>query len=300
MRLKDLLILILGLFFPVVIYGDVADLGILKDQYRTLEAQRNILEGKRLEIEVEAEALSDRVDSLKLEEDSEELHEALRSSLGFVRRMVEIDRRLAKLDVRKDSLAERLHLVYDWEIGVLIRKLSDQPDKGLLTQLMVYQEAREELGSKTHGSSLRYDEQMMIGGDDGPDEIQQKLDLMKDIANRLQAELGSTAQILLRLEEEYRLRTWMGNSSLKERNVEGAQGRFFLRGESQGEPVSFRDHEGVPNSEIDPVSPSVEEVLLEIHKLKARQQEIRQLQTVVQDRAEAFHLYLRTMLEGKE
>ena len=293
-------ILILGLFFPVVIYGDVADIGILKDQYRTLETQRNILEGKRLEIEVEAEALSDRVDSLKLEEDSEELHEALRSSLGFVRRMVEIDRRLAKLDVRKDSLAERLHLVYDWEIGVLIRKLSDQPDKGLLTQLMVYQEAREELGSKTHGSSLRYDEQMMIGGDDGPDEIQQKLDLMKDIANRLQAELGSTTQILLRLEEEYRLRTWMGNSSLEEQNVEGAKGRFFLRGERQGEPVSFRDHEGAPNSEIDPVSPSVEEVLLEIHKLKARQQEIRQLQTVVQDRAEAFHLYLRTMLEGKE
>ena len=300
MRLKSLLILILGLFFSVGLYGDVADLGILKDQYRTLEAQRNLLEGKRLEIEVEAEALSDRVDSLKLEEDSEELHEALRSSLGFVRRMVEIDRRLAKLDVRKDSLAERLHLVYDWEIGVLIRKLSDQPDKGLLTQLMVYQEAREELGSKTHGSSLRYDEQMMIGGDDGPDEIQQKLDLMKDIANRLQAELGSTTQILLRLEEEYRLRTWMGNSSLEERNVEGAKGRFFLRGERQGEPVSFRDHEGAPNSEIDPVSPSVEEVLLEIHKLKARQQEIRQLQTVVQDRAEAFHLYLRTMLEGKE
>jgi len=300
MRLRILFLLILGLFFPAIVCGDVADLGILKDQYRTLEAQRNILEGKRLEIEVEAEALSDRVDSLKLEEDSEELHEALRSSLGFVRRMVEIDRRLAKLDVRKDSLAERLHLVYDWEIGVLIRKLSDQPDKGLLTQLMVYQEAREELGSKTHGSSLRYDEQMMIGGDDGPDEIEQKLDLMKDIANRLQAELGSTTQILLRLEEEYRLRTWMGNSSLEERNVEGAKGRFFLRGERQGEPVSFRDHEGAPNSEIDPVSPSVEEVLLEIHKLKARQQEIRQLQTVVQDRAEAFHLYLRTMLEGKE
>ena len=284
MRLKALLIFILGLFFTVVLYG----------------AERNILEGKRLEIAVDAEALSDRVDSLKLEEDSEELHEALRSSLGFVRRMVEIDRRLAKLDVRKDSLAERLHLVYDWEIGVLIRKLSDQPDKGLLTQLMVYQEAREELGSKTHGSSLRYDEQMMIGGDDGPDEIQQKLDLMKDIANRLQAELGSTTQILLRLEEEYRLRTWMGNSSLEERNVEGAQGRFFLRGEPQGEAVFFRDHEGAPNSKIDPVSPSVEEVLLEIHKLKARQQEIRQLQTVVQDRAEAFHLYLRTMLEGKE
>ncbi len=300
MRLKVLLLLILGLFLPAILCGDVVDLGILKDQYRALGAERNILEGKRLEIAVDAEALSDRVDSLKLEEDSEELHEALRSSLGFVRRMVEIDRRLTKLDVRKDSLEERLHLVYDWEIGVLIRKLSDQPDQGLLTQLMVYQEAREELGSKIHGSSLRYDEQMMIGGDDGPDEIQQKLDLMKDIANRLQAELGSTTQVLLRLEEEYRLRTWMGDGFPEERNIEGAQGRFFLRGEPQGEPVIFRGHEGDTNPKIDPLSPSVEEVLLEIHKLKARQQEIRQLQTVVQDRAEAFHLYLRSMLEGKE
>ena len=56
MRLKILLLFILGLFLPAVICGDVADLGTLKDQYRALEAQRNILEGKRLEIEVEAEA----------------------------------------------------------------------------------------------------------------------------------------------------------------------------------------------------------------------------------------------------
>jgi hypothetical protein len=39
---------------------------------------------------------------------------------------------------------------------------------------------------------------------------------------------------------------------------------------------------------------------LEIQKLKTRQQEVRQLQAVVHERAKAFRLYLRNMLEGEE
>ena len=109
-------------------------------------------------------------------------------------------------------MQERLRLGYDWEIGVLIQKLSTQPDKGLLTQLMVYQDAREQSGAVIYGSSLRYGEQMKIGVDDGPDEIQQKLELMDDISGRLQDELDATAGVLLRLEEEYRLRSRMSSS----------------------------------------------------------------------------------------
>jgi hypothetical protein len=40
--------------------------------------------------------------------------------------------------------------------------------------------------------------------------------------------------------------------------------------------------------------------VLEIHKLKARRQEVRQLQSVVLDRAQAFRFYLRSLLEGEE
>ena len=205
--------------------------------------------------------------------------------------MVETDRRLAAVNARQDSLEERLRLSYDWEIGVLIQKLSIQPDKGLLTQLMVYQDAREQLGAVIYGSSLRYGEQMKIGIDDGPDEIQQKLELMDDIANRLQDELDATAGVLLRLEEEYRLRSRMGNGG-------EVQGRVFVRGEQQGGQVRFRGGADEQSSESE--LSSIDEVVLEIHKLKARQQEVRQLQAVVQDRAKAFRLYLRSMLEGEE
>ena len=287
---KAIIILILGV--AVRVAGDAADLGALKDQYRALGTQRDSLEVQRLLVVAEAEVLSTRVDSLKLDEaDAEELQESLRSSLGLVQRMVETDRRLAAVNARQDSLEERLRLSYDWEIGVLIQKLSIQPDKGLLTQLMVYQDAREQLGAVIYGSSLRYGEQMKIGIDDGPDEIQQKLELMDDIANRLQDELDATAGVLLRLEEEYRLRSRMGNGG-------EVQGRVFVRGEQQGGQVRFRGGADEQSSEFE--LSSIDEVVLEIHKLKARQQEVRQLQDVVQDRAKAFRLYLRSMLEGEE
>ena len=148
-----------------------------------------------------AEALSTRVDSLKLaEEDAEELQESLRLSLGLVQRMVRIDRLLAVLDARQDSLQERLRLGYAWEIGVLIQKLSIQSDRGLLTQLMVYQEAREQLGAEIYGASLRYGEQMKIGVADGPGEIQQKLAVRDDTAHRLQADPEAKARSLRRLD----------------------------------------------------------------------------------------------------
>ena len=60
--------------------------------------------------------------------------------------------------------------------------------------------------------------------------------------------------------------------------------RFQLRNEQSAESKFF----------------AVDEVVLEIHKLKARQQEVRQLQAVVQDRAMAFRLYLRSLLEGEQ
>ena len=287
---------------PASVVGDAGLLGDLKAEYRLLETQRDSLEVQRLLVAAEAEALSTHVDSLKSNgELFEELQESLRSSLTLVQRMVNIDRRLALVDARQDSLEERLRLGYDWEIGVLIQRLSNQPDEGLLTQLMVYQEARERLGSKVFGASLRYGEQMRIGIDDGPDEIQQKLELMEDIAYRLKAELHATVESLRQLEEEYRMRTRMRGDSGGMQNFEPPipQGRVLVRGEQQGGQVRYQIDDdlraglGLPSS-------STDEVVLEIHKLKARQQEVSQLEAVVKDRAKAFRLYLHSMLEGEE
>lgn len=290
-------LLLMSLAVAARVFADAADLGDLKEQYQTLGSQRDSLKIQRQLVSTEAETLSTRVDSLKLnEENAEELQESLRSSLGLIRRMAEIDRWLVALDVRQDSIEQRLRLVYDWEIGVLIQKLSTQTDRGLLTQLMVYQDAREQLGAKINRSALSYGEQMLIGVDDGPDEIHQKLALMEDLAYRLRAEMAASAELLQWLEEELRLRIRMGRNNGK---GQAANRLLFAHGDQSTGQVRYRVGAST-DDESELVATTVEKTVLEIRKLKARRQEVYQLQAVVEDRAKAFRLYLRDMLEGEE
>ena len=48
------------------------------------------------------------------------------------------------------------------------------------------------------------------------------------------------------------------------------------------------------------VGGGIDEVLVEIHKLKARQVEIRELEAVAKERAATFRQHLEAMLEGAE
>ena len=296
MKSSFIFLLVLGLALPGSAHGDSGGLGDLKAQYRALESQRDSLAGQRLQVAAKAEALSARIDSLKLSAaNSAALREALRSSLGLVQRMVQIDGKLAALEVQQDSVAERLCLAYDWEIGVLIQKLAEQPDRGLSAQLTLYQEARELLGVGIYSANLHYNDQMQIEVDDGPDELQQKQALLEDIADRLKAEWSVNADLLRRLEAEYRLCARVEQGRAKARPEE----RVLVSGEQSREQVRFlrRDDESLAEFDLES---SIAEVALKIHKLKARQQEILQLRAVVEERAEAFRLYLRNMLEGEE
>ena len=291
-----ILLLVLGLALPGVVRGDSVRLGLLKAQYRALASQLDSLSGQRLGVAVEAEVLSARIDSLKRSAaDSAELGKALRSSLRLVQRMVEIDWKLVALEARQDSLAERLCLAYDWEIGVLIQKLAQQPDRGLSAQLTLYQEARELLGVGLYSANLHYSGQMKIEVDDGPDEIQQKQELLEDIADRLEAEWKANADLMRRLEAEYRLCAEAEQAQAKARRPEE---RVLVSGEQPREPVRFFRRDGAL-AEFD-LGSSIADVALKIHQLKARQQEILELRAVVEGRAAAFERYLHSMLEGEE
>ena len=296
MKSSFIFLLVLGLALPGSLHGDSVGLGDLKAQYRAIESQRDSLAGQRLQVAAKAEVLSARIDSLKLSAgDSAALREALRSSLRLVQRIVKIDWKLVALEARQDSLAERLCLAYDWEIGVLIQKLAEQPDRGLSAQLTLYQDAREQLGIGIYSANLHYSEQMKIEGDDGPDEIQQKQELLEDIADRLKAEWGTNADLLRRLEAEHRLCARAEQAQTKAPRPEE---RVLVSGEQPREQVRFvRRDESLAEFDLES---SIAETALKIHKLKARQQEILQLRAVVEDRAEAFRLYLRNMLEGEE
>ena len=296
MKSSFVLLLVLGFALPGSAHGDSVSLGDLKTQYRALESQRDSLADQRLRVEAEAEALSASIDSLKLSAaNSAALQEALLSSLGLVQRMVEIEWKLVALEARQDSLAERLCLAYDWEIGVLIQKLAEQPDQGLSVQLTLYQEAREQLGVGIRSANLHYSEQMKIEVDDGPDEIQQKQELLEDIADRLKAEWSANADLLRRLDAEYRLCARAEQARAK---AQRSEERVLVSGEQPREQVQFlRQDESLAEFDLES---SIAEVALKIHKLKARQQEILQLQAVIEERAEAFRRYLRSMLEGEE
>ncbi len=295
MRNTSILLLALGLALPGSVHGDSSELGDLKAQYRALESQRDSLASQRLRVAAEAEALSARIDSLKLSaENSAALHSALRYSLRLVQRMVGIDWELVALEARQDSVAEHLCLAYDWEIGVLIQKLAEEPDRGLSAQLTLYQEARELLGVGIRSANLHYSEQMKIEVEDGPDEIQQKQELLEDIADRLKAAWSANAGLLRRLEAEYRLCARVEQERAK---VQRPRERILVSGEQPREQVRLLTQDE-SLAEFD-LESSIAEVALKIHKLKARQQEILQLQAVVEGRAEAFRRYLRSMLEGE-
>lgn len=296
MKSSFILLLVLGLALPGVALGDSVRLGLLKAQYRALASQLDSLSGQRLGVAAEAEVLSARIDSLKRSAaDSAELGKALRSSLRLVQRMVEIDWKLVALEARQDSLAERLCLAYDWEIGVLIQKLAQQPDRGLSAQLTLYQEARDLLGVGLYSANLHYSGQMKIEVDDGPDEIQQKQELLEDIADRLEAEWKANADLMSRLEAEYRLCAEAEQAQAKARRPEE---RVLVSGEQPREPVRFFRRDGAL-AEFD-LGSSIADVALKIHQLKARQQEILELRAVVEGRAAAFERYLHSMLEGEE
>ncbi len=296
MRNPAILLLVLGLVLPGAALGYSGRLGDLKAQHRALEIQRDSLASQRLQVAAAAGVLSARIDSLKLSAaDSAALREALRSSLGLVQQMVELDWQLVALEARQDSVAEHLCLAYDWEIGVLIQKLVEQPDRGLSAQLTLYQEARELLGAGISNANLRYSGQMEIEVDDGPDEIQQKQELLEDIADRLKAEWSANADLVSRLEAEHQLCAQVERARAKARRPEE---RILVRGEQPREQVRLlRQDESLAEFDLES---SIAEVVLKIHKLKARQQEILQLQAVVESRAEAFRHYLRQMLEGEE
>ncbi|MFT5087265.1 MAG: hypothetical protein ACI906_002915 [Candidatus Latescibacterota bacterium] len=319
-QVRIFLALFLILFFtPLLARGDVGDLGVLRTEQRKAAAVRDSLEGQRRKIVAGAEGLSSHIDSLKeVEGEVDQLHEALRTSLGLVQRLVALDRALEAVRAREDSLLAQLRVGYDWEIGVLIQQLQEQPDEGLLTQLMVYQEARESLGARTSDAILRFDEGMTISSDDGPGEIRQKLELMEDLGQRLERDARNVSDHLHKIEEEYRLRVRMRSFTnemrlFDEHLPEGRGVVSLADGAESGRLVSEggiaeglapallrgsevqRQEEGVVLRGV-----SSDEVLLEIHKWKARQQEILQLESVVRERTVAFRRYLQEMLEGAE
>ena len=323
------------------------DIRALQQQQEQLRLVRGTLQAQRGQLAFQADILSARIDSLKAAAaESEELHQALRVSMGLVQGLMALDQRLDSLAGEHDGLEDRLRLAYDWEIGGLIQQLSREPDKERLLTLMVYQEARAALGDRLPPSWLRYGQEMSVGPDDGPDQIRQKIDYMEEIAGRLQAESRETVRRLRQLEQEGRVRAQVRTftSQIALFDEHRAEGRVLQRVEAKGalavatggEAVAAVPSEGgadmragaAPNPEDEGLltgpGPAPQEVLrarsqavregehltpgqyaagdlfLEMRKLRARQQEIHQMEVVLGERLRLFQHHLQELLEGSK
>ena len=318
---------VLGLLIVACSIGsaaaDQAEIGALKIDAERMFALRGALERERAELRLRADSLSARIDSLKATGSSSDLlGDALRSSLVLEQGLMALGRRLEGLHARQRQIRQQLRTAYDWEIGVLIRQLSQTPDRGLLQQLIIYQEAREALGDDVV-ASLRHAEQLDVTSDDGPDEIRQKAGLMEDMAERINSEAQSVARRLRRLQEEFRLQarvqTFTNQMNLFDEDL--PEGRILLTADGvaaaegaevsldasngRGEPVEnaavvTRREVAFGDRAIPPVDISADDLQLEIRKLKARQQELRQLEALARDRARTFRTYLDQLLTGAE
>ncbi|NKB67184.1 MAG: hypothetical protein GKR89_08995 [Candidatus Latescibacteria bacterium] len=319
-------------------WGQVPQIQVLETEQEQLAVLRHNLAGQRLRLVAEADSLAGLIGQLKAEAaESDELQEALRSSLTLVYRLANIDQQLEALQTKLAVVRDDLRLAYDWHIGRLIQELASRPDKALIRQLQVYQQARQDLEADHQPSYVQYGANMNIDPGDGPDEIHQKVGLMEDISSRLQIESQETAARLRRLEEERRLRArvevfWSEINLFDEQLIEG---RILVQTEVEvvsgpdeqtriaEDMISAPAFEGddVGMAPIESVVPPADnlvagrgqnhgeemgldqlpddDILVEIHKLKARQLEIRQLEAVVRERAESFRQQLQILLEGK-
>ena len=298
-------------FSTVMAWAGPGEIRVLELEKERLRVRQDSLEVRHLQLLQEEESLSARVDSLKrIGEVGEELRQVLCHCTDMVERRNALELELEELRSQREDLDERLRLAYDWEIGALIQKLAETPDKGLILQLILYQEARANLGDKVDESQLHYSEEMDISPDDGVDDILQKIELMRDIADRLRAEARRTSQRLLRLEKVLLLqaRVHAFGSEIRLVDQQAAEGRMLLTTSQLREEVR------------EPVVPTLvpagelqserygrllggiraDRSQLEIQKLKARQQELHQLELVVRERARTFRSYMNKLLAGEE
>ena len=296
------------------------DLDALRLEQENLGVIRERLHESRHQFARTAGNLSAVIDSLKrVAPRSEEMREALIESIAIERRLDEVDQRIEQAGAAADSLRQRLRLAYDWEISRLFGALSKAMDKGLLMQMMILWEERRKLGYDVIEPELgRYPVDMTIAASDGPDEIRQKLVLLEDRLSLLRVEARKM---------EGRIR-WLEDQGRMERELWSLARQFHLQMSAVGEipggvsvespvqgtsAVNFTGEGGQPPQD-DPrnTGGGLVEVrsgegmvavvaprgfMLELHKLRARRQELKEMEAVLQERIGAFRDHLEVHLQ---
>ena len=212
-------------------------------------------------------------------------------SRQLLHRLLDVEARLDSASAAIDSLEEELRAAYDWEISRLIGLLEEGGwDRGLYTQLEVFQEERRALGDIVDPGHYRLDDEheLALNEQDGPGVIRQKLELAQYKAARAREGWRDISDRLQRVEDQLRMLRRLGR-------VDGGDGLVLRRLDPQKQQVGEAQRPG-------PASPTAEEasLLLEARRLKARQQELREVGAFLQGRIEAFGERLEQILGAEQ
>ena len=304
------LIAVLSVFGSLAADAVVADLQALKSARRELTVRLDSLAPQRAAIEAELRTLSTVIDSLKRSTpESEQLNEVYLSLNAPMEKVSGIDSEMEKISARRDSVTDALRAAYDWEISTLFKSLSEEPDGGLLQQLIIFQDERRALGEHIVASRMRYAEDMVVNDADGPDQIRQKIQFLEGKKGLLQSEVRRVEARIKRLEAERRLAKGMSGLAekmwaLERRHLFKGRSAFKTRaraGEMAPAVPAATTSQGAPQTRAKGDSgPISNYIALEIRKLYARQEELRQIVAVLEERVDTFRLHLRELLDGRE
>lgn len=304
------LIAVLSVFGSLAADAVVADLQALKSARRELTVRLDSLAPQRAAIEAELRTFSTVIDSLKRSTpESEQLNEVYLSLNAPMEKVSGIDSEMEKISARRDSVTDALRAAYDWEISTLFKSLSEEPDGGLLQQLIIFQDERRALGEHIVASRMRYAEDMVVNDADGPDQIRQKIQFLEGKKGLLQSEVRRVEARIKRLEAERRLAKGMSGLAekmwaLERRHLFKGRSTFKTRaraGEMAPAVPAATTSQGAPQTRAKGDSgPISNYIALEIRKLYARQEELGQIVAVLEERVGTFRLHLRELLDGRE
>lgn len=296
-----------GLAIAVAASAQISDLAELRERRNRIGQASDSLMSVRVRLVARRDSLSMRADSLWSQDpETAELVQTRSEFRVLEGRLRHIELQNSRLVAAADSVEERLRDTYDWEISRLHGLLTEEGwDEGLFRQLRVFQEERETLGSAIPAASERLNDEheLSVTERDGPEEIQQKIELAQDKIALLQRTQREIERRLLHLDREVRLIRHVWHLS---REID-LQLQLRDRGGGDYELVSPSTQPDGPTLSAAPAPPDTvtsapieAPLLLEAQRLKARLQELRDVEAFLQARIGVFHERLTHILEGRE
>ncbi|HJP30418.1 MAG TPA: hypothetical protein QGF95_07680 [Candidatus Latescibacteria bacterium] len=317
----DLLLLCFLLTAATTVTAQIRDLTTLQERRVLLGKSSDSLMSVCIRLVASKDSLSALAESLWSQDpESAELLLTRSASRVLVARLQVVERRLDSLATASDSLEADLRDSYDWEISRLHGLLTEEGwDEGLFRQLLVFQEEREALGNAIRSDHHRLDgdSELSISAADGPEELRQKIEYAQDRVAAYQSVQRQIARRLRFIERQVLVMQKFWHLAEQMDRLHEADGDLMRRRALErlsGPGVEITRPEGNTESSIamrgarslapakadSTVEPFEAPWLLESQRLKARSQELREVEAVLQERIAVFQEHLSRILEGGE